>query len=63
MQKEQMVLQYVKKHWSISRREVAGLCRIVGPQAYRLLQRLVRKGVINQSARRGRSVRYEAKAH
>ncbi len=35
-----MVLEYAREHGSIARREAAELCRITGPQAYRLLKRL-----------------------
>ena len=42
LQWEQMVLQYVEKHGEISRAEVAELCHISGPQAYRLLKKLER---------------------
>ena len=58
LQQEQMVLQYVEKHGRITRREAAELCRISGPQAYRLLNRLVRQGRIAREGRRGRGVRY-----
>lgn len=43
LQQEQMVLQYVKKHGRITRREVAELCRIGVDQAKRLLARLARE--------------------
>lgn len=46
LQQEQMVIQYVRKHGSISRREVAELCRITPSQAYRLLNRLAKRGRI-----------------
>jgi len=62
LQQEQMVQQYVKTHGSISRADAVELCRITPPQAYRLLQRLVKKGFLTPSRSRGRSVRYEAKA-
>lgn len=59
IQQEQMVQQYVQTHGSISRQEAAELCKISPPQAYRLLQRLVKKGVVKQLGRAGRAVRYE----
>jgi ATP-dependent DNA helicase RecG len=62
LQQEQMVRQYVEKHGSIRRADAAELCQISPPQAYRLLQRLVKQGFLVPSASRGRSVRYEAKA-
>ena len=58
LQQEQMVLQYVQAHGTISRAEVAELCRLSAPQAYRLLQRLVRGGTLRPQAARGRGVRY-----
>lgn len=58
LQQEQMVLQYVEKHGRITRREAADLCRITGPQAYRLLDRLARKGLIEREGERGRAVAY-----
>jgi len=62
LQQAQMVRQYVEKHGSISRAEVAALCQMSPPQAYRLLKNLVKQGVLESSGKRGRSVRYAAKA-
>ncbi len=62
LQQEQMVLQYVEKHGSVSRAEVAELCQISPPQAYRLLQRLEKKRLLSRSGSRGRGVRYGKKA-
>jgi ATP-dependent DNA helicase RecG len=62
LQQEQMVLQYVEKHGSVSRADVAELCQLSPPQAYRLLQRLETKGLLARSGSRGRGVRYERKA-
>lgn len=62
LQQEQMVLQYVEKHGSVSRAEVAELCQISPPQAYRLLQRVEKKGLLSRSGSRGRGVRYEKRA-
>jgi ATP-dependent DNA helicase RecG len=58
LQQEQMVLQYVEKHGRITRREVAELCRLSKPQAYRLLERLVEKGSLTRQGQRGRGVHY-----
>jgi len=58
LQREQMVLQYVEKHGRITRREAAELCRITGPQAYRLLDRLAQQGLVQREGERGRSVGY-----
>lgn len=58
MQQEQMVLQYVEKHGSVGRGEVAELCRLSPPQAYRLLKRLEKLGKIRQASGSTRGVRY-----
>ncbi|HEX6901073.1 MAG TPA: hypothetical protein VF789_15220 [Thermoanaerobaculia bacterium] len=60
IQQDQMVLQYVQTHGSISRSEAADLCRITEPQAYRLLRRLVEHGLLKSSGGRGRSTRYDS---
>ena len=44
IQQEQMVLTFVDKHDSITRREAADLCRITSEQASRLLRRLRDEG-------------------
>jgi ATP-dependent DNA helicase RecG len=62
LQQAQMVLQYVERHGSIGRGEVADLCRLSPPQAYRLLKSLVGKGFLEKPPRRGRGVRYGRKA-
>ncbi|MBN1317961.1 MAG: AAA family ATPase [Anaerolineales bacterium] len=51
-QMEQMVLQYVRAHGRIVRRETADLCRIGPYQATRLLQGLVKKGKLVQQGER-----------
>lgn len=58
LQQEQMVLQYVEKHGRITRKEAAELCRISGPQAYRLLDRLAEQGLLTREGGRGRGVSY-----
>ncbi len=62
LQQEQMALQYVEKHGRITRREAAELCRITGPQAYRLLDRLNKQGLLEREGERGRSVGYRRAA-
>jgi ATP-dependent DNA helicase RecG len=57
-QQEQMVLQYVERHGSIGRGEVAELCQLNPPQAYRLLKRLEKQGKIRQSSGSTKGVRY-----
>jgi len=52
IQQEQMVLQYVRAHRRITRREAAELCQISLDQAYRLLQGLVEKGVLIQHGKK-----------
>jgi ATP-dependent DNA helicase RecG len=58
LQQELIVHQYVEKHGRITRNETAGLCQISGPQAYRLLDRLSRQGLITREGARGRGVAY-----
>ncbi|MEW6228121.1 MAG: ATP-binding protein, partial [Bacillota bacterium] len=53
IQQEQMVMQYVQSHGSVSRKEAAELCRLSRPQAYRLLQRLTEQGSLERVGRRG----------
>jgi ATP-dependent DNA helicase RecG len=43
-----MVLQYVQTYGRISRADAAELCHLSPPQAYRLLQRLVKSGKLIQ---------------
>lgn len=57
-QQEQMVLQYVRTHGAIARQDVATLCHLSPPQAYRLLQRLVKKGLLRAAGRGGRASHY-----
>ena len=47
-QMEQMVLQYVRAHESISKREETGLCRISERQATYLLQKMANRGLIER---------------
>jgi ATP-dependent DNA helicase RecG len=58
LQQEQMVLQYVGKHGSISRGEAAELCRLGSMQAYRLLKHLEKKGKISRIGGSTKGVRY-----
>lgn len=58
LQQEQMVLQFVQKHGSISRSEVAELCQLSPLQAYRLLKRLEAKGQLHQTEGSTKAVRY-----
>jgi len=51
-QMEQMVLQFVRAHERIVRREAADLCRIGPYQATRLLQRLVKEGKLTRHGER-----------
>jgi len=56
IQQEQMVLAYIAKHGSIKRGDVADLCRLSPPQAYRLLKRLKEQGKIQQAGERRHAV-------
>ncbi|HWP60970.1 MAG TPA: hypothetical protein VNL14_23945 [Candidatus Acidoferrales bacterium] len=58
VQQEQMVLQYMHKHGSIDRGEVAELCQLNSMQAYRLLKRLEKLGQIKRIAGSTKGVRY-----
>jgi len=59
-QMEQMVLQYVRAHDRIARREVMELCKVNGPQAYRLLRKQVDAGRLRPvGPRTGRGAAYE----
>lgn len=58
LQMEQMVLQYIRAHGSISRKEVAELCRLSPMQAYRLLKRVEKAGHIRRLGGSTRGVRY-----
>ena len=58
LQQAQMVLQYVEKNGRITRREAAELCRLSGPQAYRLLDHLAAQGLITREGEHGRGVAY-----
>jgi len=58
LQQEQMVLQYVKQHGSITRSEVAELCRLNPAQAYRLLKKLEMAGKIRRVVGSTKGTRY-----
>lgn len=51
IQQEQMVLNYIDKHGSIKRAEVAELCHVSLPQAYHLLKKLQAEGIIVQEGK------------
>ncbi len=52
IQQEQMVLTYIEKHGAIKRAEVMELCRLSGPQAYHLLNRLQKQGKIRKNGKK-----------
>lgn len=52
IQWEQMILQYVRAHGRITRREAAELCQISSPQARNLLAKLTEKGLLLRQGRR-----------
>jgi ATP-dependent DNA helicase RecG len=58
LQQEQMVLQYVEQHGSITRSEVAELCRLNPAQAYRLLKKLEMAGKIRRVVGSTKGTRY-----
>ncbi|WP_343216962.1 FaeA/PapI family transcriptional regulator [Chloracidobacterium aggregatum] len=53
-----MVLQYLERHGSTDRGEVAELCKIGPMQAYRLLKRLEKTGKIRRVAGSTKGTRY-----
>jgi ATP-dependent DNA helicase RecG len=52
IQQEQMVIKFVKTHGKIKRGDVMKLCKITGPQAYKLLNRLVNDKRLKQNGTR-----------
>jgi len=58
LQQEQMVLQYLERHGSVDRGEVAELCHLGPMQAYRLLKRLETAGKIRRIAGSTKGTRY-----
>jgi ATP-dependent DNA helicase RecG len=58
LQQEQMVLQYLGRHGSIDRGEVAELCQLGSMQAYRLLKKLEKIGKIRRIAGTTKGTRY-----
>jgi len=57
IQQEQMVLTYVDRHGSITRREAAELCQLESEQASRLLRRLRSEGKLELVGQR-RTAKY-----
>ncbi len=58
LHEEQIVLQFVSSHGSISRREAAELCRLSPQQAYRLLKRLETSGRLKRIGGSRKGARY-----
>jgi len=56
IQQEQMVLNYIDKHGSIKRADVMDLCHLNGPQAYRLLKKLIEKAVLKKTGEKKHAV-------
>jgi ATP-dependent DNA helicase RecG len=52
LQQEQMVLQFVKAHGSITRAQAAELCSVNSQQASQLLRRMAREGKLNLHGQR-----------
>ena len=46
MQQEQMVINFVRQHGEIRRKDVMDLCQLSQDQAYRLLRRLTAEGIL-----------------
>lgn len=51
IQQEQMILQYIDVHGKITRSEVSDLCHINEDQAYRRLQKMCKKNLLEMSGR------------
>lgn len=58
LQQEQMVLQYARTHGSITRQQVADLCRLSLDQASRLLRKLAENRPELQLEGTGRGAKY-----
>jgi ATP-dependent DNA helicase RecG len=58
LQMEQMVLQYIRAHGQIARREVADLCRISKRQASYLLKKMTDRGLVKRIGK-GRATVYK----
>lgn len=52
IQQEEMIKRYVREHGVIRRQDVADLCHLSGPQASRLLAKLVRRNVLRRVGER-----------
>jgi ATP-dependent DNA helicase RecG len=59
IQQEQMVLQFVRNHGRITRRDAVALCRIGEDQARRLLTKLHSEGKLRRTGR-GSATAYES---
>ncbi len=59
LQHEELVKSYVRQHGEVKRSDVMELCRLSGDQATRLLQQLVREGILRQEGAR-RWTKYRA---
>ena len=51
IQQEQMVLSYIDKHGGIKRADAAELCHLSLPQAYHLLKKLQKNGILMQKGK------------
>jgi spore coat protein CotH len=58
LQKEQMIVKYIKTNGSITRTQTAELCRINGKSASYLLSKLVRRGLLVKMGIGGRGALY-----
>lgn len=59
IQQEQMILNFIEKHGSIKRSDVIELCRVSKDQAYKLLAKLKRQGIIELKGERKHAVYYK----
>ncbi len=59
IQQEQMILNFIEKHGSIKRSDVIELCRVSKDQAYKLLAKLKKQGMIELEGEKKHAVYYK----
>ena len=59
IQQEQMILNFIKQHGSIKRSDVIELCRVSKDQAYKILAKLKKQGIIELEGEKKHAVYYK----
>ncbi len=59
IQQEQMILSFIDKHGSIKRSDVIELCRVSKDQAYKILAKLKKQGIIELEGEKKHAVYYK----